>query len=75
MSNSIFEIEHRPGEEVVLRFKSPQLRHLPDSTKKHLRSARKEALLALRSMLDRAIERAEETEGKKTRKRTKIEVQ
>ena len=75
MSNSIFEIEHRPGEEVVLRFKSPQFRHLPDSTKQHLRSARKEALLALRSMLDRAIERAEETEGKKTRKRTKIEVQ
>jgi len=73
MSNSIFEIEHRPGEEVVLRFKSPQFRHLPDSTKQHLRSARKEALLALRSMLDRAIERAEEP-GEKKRK-TKIEVQ
>ena len=75
MSNSIFEIEHHPGEEVVLRFKSPQFRHLPDSTKQHLRSAQKEMLLALRNMLDTAIDRTEKAEGKKGRKRTKIEVQ
>jgi len=73
MSNSIFEIEHHPGEEVVLRFKSPQFRHLPDSTKQHLRSARKEILLALRDVLDKTIERAEEPRGKK--RKTKIEVQ
>jgi len=73
MSNSIFEIEHHPGEEVVLRFKSPQLRLLPDSTRQHLRSARKEFLLALRDMLDKTIERAEEPGRKK--RRTKIEVQ
>ena len=73
MSNSIFEIEHRPGEEVVLRFKSPKFRLLPDSTRQHLRSARKEFLLALRDMLDKTIERAEEP-GEKKRK-TKIEVQ
>lgn len=75
MSDTIFEIEHRPGEEVVLRFKSPQFRLLPDSTRQHLRSARKEMLLALRDMLDKAIERAEEGGGKKERRRTKIEVQ
>jgi len=40
-----------------------------------LRSARKEILLALRDMLDKTIERAEQTEAKKARKRTKIEVQ
>jgi hypothetical protein len=73
MSNSIFEIEHHPGEEVVLRFKSPQFRLLPDSTRQHLRSARKEILLALRDMLDKTIERAEEPGGKK--RKTKIEVQ
>ena len=73
MSNGIFEIEHHPGEEVVLRFKSPQFRHLPDSTRQHLRSARKEILLALRDVLDKTIERAEEPGGKK--RKTKIEVQ
>ena len=75
MSDSIFEVEHRPGEEVVLRFKSPKFRMLPDSTKQHLLAARKEMLLALRSMLDKAIERTEETRETKGRKRTKIEVQ
>ena len=73
MSDSIFEVEHRPGEEVVLRFKLPELRWLPDSTREHLLAARKEMLLALRTTLDRAIERTEES-GKK-RKRTKVEVQ
>ena len=60
MSDSVFEVEYHPGEEVVLRFKSPRFRGLPDSTKQHLLVARKEMLLALRSMLDRAIERMEE---------------
>jgi len=73
MSDTIFEVEHRPGEEVVLRFKSPKFRLLPDSTRQHLRSARKEVLLALRDMLDKTIERTEEP-GEKKRK-TKIEVQ
>ena len=75
MSDSIFEVEHRPGEEVVLRFKSPKFQMLPDTTREHLLAARKEALLALRSMLDRAIERTEEPSKTKGRKRAKIEVQ
>ena len=79
MSDSIFEVEYHPGEEVVLRFKSPRFRCLPDSTKQHLSVARKEMLLALRSMLDRAIERAiermEEPGETKERKRSKIKVQ
>jgi len=37
--------------------------------------ARKEMLLALRSLLDKAIEQAEEAEKLKTKRRTKIEVQ
>ena len=75
MSNSIFEVEYHPGEGVVLRFKLPRLRGFPDSTKQHLLVARKEMLLALRSMLDRAIERAEESGETKGKKRTKIKVQ
>ena len=74
MSGSVFEVEHRPGEEIVLRFKSPKFRGLPDSTRQHLLTATEEMLLALRSMLDRAIERTEETKEAKRKKRTKIEV-
>ena len=75
MSDSIFEVEHRPGEEIVLRFKSPKFRGLPDSTRQHLWAARKEVLLALRTMLDGAIERTEKSREARGRKKTKIEVQ
>ena len=75
MSDSIFELEHHPGEEIVLRFKSPKLRVLPEATRQHLSAASKEILLALRSILDRAIEKAEESGETKGKKRTKIEVQ
>jgi len=75
MSDSIFEVEYHPGEEVVLRFKLPRLRGFPDSTKRHLLVVRKEMLLALRSMLDRAIERMEEPGETKGRRRSRIKVQ
>ncbi len=75
MSDSIFEVEYHPGEEVVLHFKSPKFLGLPDSTKQHLLVARKEVLLALRSTLDRAIERMEEPGETKGRRRSKIKVQ
>ena len=75
MRDSIFEVEYHPGKEVVLRFKSPRFWWLPDSTKQHLSVARKEMLLALRSMFDRAIERMEEPGETKERKRSKIKVQ
>ena len=75
MAERIFEIEHRPGEEVVLRFKTPMLSIMPEETRSHFRTVRKEMLLALRSLLDKAIERAEEAEKTRVKKRTKIEVQ
>jgi hypothetical protein len=74
MSDSIFEVEYRPGEEVVLRFKSPRLHGMPDSTRRHLLAGGREALLALRDMLDRAIARTEKPEKTAGRKRTKVEV-
>jgi len=75
MADKVFEIEYHPGEEVVLRFKAPLLSIVPEEARGHFKTARKEALLALRSLLDKAVERAEETEKTKTKKRTKIEVQ
>ena len=75
MTEKILEIEHHPGEEIVLRFKVPRLSIVPEATRGHLRTARKEVLLALRSLLDKAIERAEAAEKTKAKKRTKIEVQ
>ena len=73
MAEKILEIE-REGEEVILRFRRPDLR-VPEDTRGHLRAARKETLLAIRSLIDRAIERDEEAEKGKGKKRTKIEVQ
>ena len=75
MSDSIFEVEYRPREEVVLHFKLPKLRGLPEPTRQHLSAVKKETLLALRSILDRVIEKAEESKEPKGRKKTKIEVQ
>ena len=74
MAEKVFEIEYHPGEEVVLRFKAPILSVVPEATRGHFRIAHKEALLALRSLLDKAIERAEEAEKTKAEERTKIEV-
>ena len=75
MSDSIFEVEHRPGEEIVLRFKSPKCWGLSDSTRQHMLAAQKEMLLTLRNILDKAIEKTEEFEKPKGKKKTKIKVQ
>lgn len=72
MAEKIFEIEHQPGEELVLRFKGPILSMMPEAARSHFRVAQKEALLALRSLLDVAIERAEKAE--KPKQRTKVEI-
>jgi hypothetical protein len=45
---------------------------LPEEFKEHMQAARRERLLAIRSLLDAAIERAEE---KPKRKATEIEVE
>jgi hypothetical protein len=79
MGEKIFEVEHEPGEEYVLRFRPHRLRWLPEETRSHVYEARKEMLLALRSLIDRAIEHVEEGEkgaGKGKKKgRTKIEIE
>ena len=52
----------------------PRLLFLPKETRDHLRAARREQLLALRSLLDQAIERLEKDEKPK-RKAERVEVE
>ena len=42
--------------EYLLRFRIPQIKITPDPTGGHLKQARKEILLAVRSLIDKAIE-------------------
>mgnify|MGYP000477528144 CR=1 FL=1 len=57
------EVEHEEGGEYVLRFKAPQLKLDSDLTGGHLKEAKKEILLAVRSLIDKLIE-GEEAKGK-----------
>jgi len=74
MHEDFLEIERHPDGVIVLRFKSPKLWGIPEPTRQHLMTAQKEMLLALRTMLDKAIEKTEETEKTKAKRKTKIEV-
>jgi hypothetical protein len=74
LSGSI-EWEHHPEEGLILRLKPPLDKVVPDETRGHIRAARKEMLLALRSLVDAAIVREEEVEKKAKKGRTKIEVE
>ena len=49
--------------------------HLPEEFRQHTQTARREMLLAMRSLLDAAIERAEEQPEPKKGKATKIKVE
>ena len=73
MSEKILEIE-RNAEEVILRFRQPVLQLLPVEAKAHFKAARKETLLAMRSLLDAAIGRLERSEEARGKKRAKVEV-
>lgn len=48
------ELEHEEGGEYVLRFKMPKL-NTSDVTGGHLKQAKNEVLLAMRSLIDKAI--------------------
>ena len=49
--------------------------HLPEEFRQHTQAAHREILLAMRSLLDAAIERAEEEPEPKKRRATKIKVE
>jgi len=78
MSDSLFELQYFPGEELVLRIKSPGMKKMmPDDVKEHFWTARKEMLLAIRGLVDAAAAKAEEyAKPKKTKasKKTKVDI-
>ena len=78
MSESLFELQYFPGEELVLRIKSPDMKKMvPDDVKEHLWTARKEMLMAIRGMVDVAAAKAEEyAKPKKAKdsKKTKVDI-
>ncbi len=73
MTERLLEVEYKSGE-FSLRFRPGRLRVIPGATIDHLRTANKEFLMAVRSFIDRAIERTEPGEKPAGRRRTKIEV-
>ena len=54
------ELEHEEGGEYVLRFRAPKIKIPSDLTGGHLKQAKKEVLLAVRSLIDKAIKGEEE---------------
>ena len=58
------ELEHEEGGEYILRFRIPQIKISPDPTGGHLKQAKREVLLAVRSLIDKAI-KGEEGKGEK----------
>jgi hypothetical protein len=56
----MFEVQYGPGGEVVLRFRPKQLRLLSEEGRTHLKSAGRELLLAVRSVVDEALESIQE---------------
>lgn len=74
MAERIFEIEHEPGKGFVVRINTAGISLFSEEVQSHLRTARKERLLALRSLIDAAIEQAEKPRKKETkRKNIKVE--
>ena len=75
MSDKYIEFEHRPDGGFVLRIKPPKIRSIPESARQHAKTAHKETLLALRGIIDAAIEHIEKCDNTEKTERTKIEVQ
>ncbi len=69
MAPRLAEISYSPEEGLTLRFRPTGLELLPESTRTHLRAANKELLLALRGVIDRAIEGTEHRQGEARRPR------
>ncbi|MEW6033441.1 MAG: hypothetical protein AB1603_01135 [Chloroflexota bacterium] len=75
MEEKILEITHVPGEEIVVRFRPCYMRQMPTAARQHLRTARKEMLLAMRNLIDVVLESTEARERKGRKARTKVEVE
>jgi hypothetical protein len=54
------ELEHEEGGEYILRFRAPKIKIPTDLTGGHLKQAKREVLLAVRSLINKAISVEEE---------------
>jgi hypothetical protein len=75
MAEKLFECEWTPEGELVFRLKKPGTRVLPPEVRGHVLEARKEVLMALRSLIDAALERMDEKAKGSGRRRTQIKVE
>ncbi len=75
MVKGSIEWEHNPEEGLILRIKPPFGFKDIGETHKHVMAARKEMLLALRSLIDVAVNHLEEKEKKTKQPRTEIKVE
>jgi hypothetical protein len=74
MSDSMFEMSFQPGEEIVIRFRPPNLKMMKGETAMHILGAKKEMLMALRSLVDEAITKTEAATAPEVEK-TRIKVE
>lgn len=74
MSDSLLEFERLPDDGFVVRVRAPRFLMVPAESRQHVRAAQKEMLLALRGLIDSAIECVEEKEKPRTRERRRVEV-
>jgi hypothetical protein len=75
MSKGSIEWEHNPQDGLVVRIKPGLGELFTGDTRKHALAARKEMLLAFRSLIDIAVKHVEQKEAKTEQRRTKIEVE
>jgi hypothetical protein len=73
MAEKLFECEYTQGKELVFRIKRPGMQLLSPEARGHLLDARKDVLMAVRSLIDAALSGLEEK--KASRKRTVIKVE
>lgn len=75
MVKGSIEWEHNPEEGLVIRFKHPLSSMASGETYKHAIAARRELLMAVRSLIDVAVKHLEEKEQRTEKPRTKIKVE
>ena len=74
MAKSFFEVHYDSADGFTVRVRPSDIHLVPEATRKHVKNAGKEFLLAMRSMVDLAIERVEQKEKpKSSRRRVNIE--
>ncbi len=73
--SKILEIEQTDDDELVIHVRRPNMKLMSGETAGHLMNARKELLLAIRGVIDAAIECGESQQKAKGQGRRKIEVQ